>query len=487
MKEIRIGNTINITWNLTVKGAVLSELDLMLQRNEPLRQVRNIPFTFEGNALKFGHEGAEQRQCGVYSYTLWANYGKADQAVVDARNAYVLVPRSGGELDTDTEVVMNALIIGVEGPKGDPLTYGDLTPEQIAELQKPARDAVQDIDNKLAKKQDTLKSGENIKTINGETILGKGNIRTVGKSVPQGGEIFNNYDNNNASGLNSHVEGSGNTASGTSAHAEGVNNTANGIGAHVEGYNNQANEEAAHAEGKGNTVAGKYGHAEGMTTACSGSAAHTEGISTETKNDAEHAEGKYNRSNTGTSAAEKTIHSVGIGDLPFRRKNAFEIMQSGAAYFINIGGYDGTNPGNSAPLSDVLKRFIDNTVNNLINYYNKTEVNNLLGQMTSVNFEIVTSLPGTGQPNIIYLIRNTSSAESDNLYDEYIWNVSDTKYEKIGSTQADFTNYYQKTEADERFALKADVDKLIDDIDAILDNINGDTEIIIDKINGEII
>ena len=86
---------------------------------------------------------------------------------------------------------------GEKGDKGDPFTYADFTPEQIAELQKPATDAaetantaaqdantaaeaaneaVQGIDEKIATKQDTLVSGENIKTINGMTVLGAGNI-----------------------------------------------------------------------------------------------------------------------------------------------------------------------------------------------------------------------------------------------------------------------------------------------------------------------
>lgn len=113
MKEIRIGNTINITWNLTVHGAVIEELDLMLQRNEPLRKVKNIPFTLDGNALKFEHDGVAQKECGVYSYSLWANYGKPDQAVIDTCPAYKLIPRDCGELDTDNQIVMNALIIGI--------------------------------------------------------------------------------------------------------------------------------------------------------------------------------------------------------------------------------------------------------------------------------------------------------------------------------------------------------------------------------------
>ena len=86
---------------------------------------------------------------------------------------------------------------GEKGDKGDPFTYADFTPEQIAELQQPAteaaktaneaateateaagkaNEAAQGIDAKIATKQDTLVSGVNVKTINGMTVLGGGNM-----------------------------------------------------------------------------------------------------------------------------------------------------------------------------------------------------------------------------------------------------------------------------------------------------------------------
>ena len=44
--------------------------------------------------------------------------------------------------------------------------------------------------SELEKKQDKLVSGENIKTINGETLLGKGNITISGSNVPLSAEGF---------------------------------------------------------------------------------------------------------------------------------------------------------------------------------------------------------------------------------------------------------------------------------------------------------
>lgn len=58
---------------------------------------------------------------------------------------------------------------------------------------------------------------------------------TVGKKVPNGGEIFNDYEYNRANGEYSHAEGSGTFANGDYAHAEGDETIANGQGSHTGG------------------------------------------------------------------------------------------------------------------------------------------------------------------------------------------------------------------------------------------------------------
>lgn len=94
--------------------------------------------------------------------------------------------------------------------------------------------------------------------------------------------------------------------------------------------------------------------------------------------------------------------------------------------------------------------FIDNTVNNLTNYYLKTEtytqaeVNNLIGQIKTIQISVVESLPDTGQSNIIYLV-DKASPQTSNVYDEYIWIEDENKFEKIGDTEIDLTDYLTKT------------------------------------------
>lgn len=65
-----------------------------------------------------------------------------------------------------------------------------------------------------------------------------------------------------------------------------------------------------------------------------------------------------------------------------------------------------------------------------------------------VSFEIVQTLPQTGQQtNVIYLVP-ASSSTTQNIYDEYIWVVVDSTtnpatygWEKIGTTAVDLTDY----------------------------------------------
>lgn len=268
---------------------------------------------------------------------------------------------------------------------------------------------------KLSAKQDLLVSGENIKSINNESLLGEGNISiptesdivwekgtgdnsiqqkgtgasaAVPSAVAEGGDNLEGGEPSegeeklyskaegyashaegaaHAIGRYSHAEGGGNsivtgkntvpTAEGAYSHAEGTHTYAKGTAAHVEGNQTEAEGYAGHAEGQETYAKGFVSHSEGWKTQANGAQshaegylskttaanAHAEGLDTRAFNEAEHAEGAYNKSNTGNSIAQKTRHSVGIGTST-TRKNAFEIMQNGDAYFYGVGTYNGTNP-----------------------------------------------------------------------------------------------------------------------------------------------
>ena len=71
-----------------------------------------------------------------------------------------------------------------------------------------------------------------------------------------------------------------------------------------------------------------------------------------------------------------------------------------------------------------------------------TAITNAIAGITQIHFEIVSSLPATGDEGTIYLVSN--SGTGTNVYDEYIY-VNDN-WEKIGTTDIDLSPYMLKTD-----------------------------------------
>lgn len=94
--------------------------------------------------------------------------------------------------------------------------------------------------------------------------------------------------------------------------------------------------------------------------------------------------------------------------------------------------------------------FITNAVDNLINYYlksetySKSEVNDLISAITTLDLRVVETLPTQDiSTTTIYLVPKSSAGTND-AYDEYIY-VSNN-WEFIGSTQVDLTDYVKNTD-----------------------------------------
>nr|DAS17925.1 MAG TPA: hypothetical protein [Caudoviricetes sp.] len=107
------------------------------------------------------------------------------------------------------------------------------------------------------------------------------------------------------------------------------------------------------------------------------------------------------------------------------------------------------NPTKLSELSNDVN-FITNSVNNLTNYYTKTntytktEVNDLINGITSMNVAVVQTLPTSGiSATTIYLVPKSTS-QTNNAYDEYLY--VNNKWEKIGDTTIDLSNYALKSE-----------------------------------------
>lgn len=208
-----------------------------------------------------------------------------------------------------------------------------------------------------------------------------------------GGEVFNDYANNTAPGVNSHAEGAKTEAVGVNSHAEGFQTHANKDNSHAEGRITVADGVASHAEGSETQATGDYSHAEGYMSLAEGIASHAEGQYTTASGDYSHAEGTSTRASyinahaegqdttagaanahaegQGTVTAEVGGHvagkynavvanglfNFGIGSSHEKRKSAMIIDgTNGKAYFIDAGGYDGgTNITNAKSIQDILK------------------------------------------------------------------------------------------------------------------------------------
>ena len=111
-------------------------------------------------------------------------------------------------------------------------------------------------------------------------------------------------------------------------------------------------------------------------------------------------------------------------------------------------------------LKSELTNFITASVDNLVNYYKKSEtytqseIDAKIGAITTINFEVVAELPVSGEANKIYLVPNAEQSEQ-NVKDEYIW--IENKWELIGSTKIDLSNYYNKGEVDNKLSAKVDL------------------------------
>lgn len=208
-----------------------------------------------------------------------------------------------------------------------------------------------------------------------------------------GGEVFNDYANNTAPGVNSHAEGAKTKAVGNNSHAEGLQTHANKDNSHAEGRITVADGEASHAEGDETEASGKWSHAEGYKCYSEGIASHAEGQYTTASGDYSHAEGTSTRAlyinahaegqdtvagaanahaeGLGTMTAEVGGHvagkynaevanglfNFGIGSSNEKRKSAMIIDgTNGKVYFVDAGGYDGgTSIANAKSIQDILK------------------------------------------------------------------------------------------------------------------------------------
>ena len=100
-----------------------------------------------------------------------------------------------------------------------------------------------------------------------------------------------------------------------------------------------------------------------------------------------------------------------------------------------------------------LINLTDTGIISVTNVYNKQEVEDLIAAIDTVKMLLVPELPTVWRVNVIYL---TPTADPD-VYEQWIWEVDTSVtpptegWKQVWTMEIDLTNYYTKTETDEKF------------------------------------
>lgn len=96
IQQIRIGKDISIEWFILSNGVPVSleDKDLRLEMTTPLMKKVFLPVTVTKNIVRSRYPGVEQKHIGIYSLTLWQDWGRFGQTCVDSCKAFKLVSRT---------------------------------------------------------------------------------------------------------------------------------------------------------------------------------------------------------------------------------------------------------------------------------------------------------------------------------------------------------------------------------------------------------
>lgn len=150
------------------------------------------------------------------------------------------------------------------------------------------------------------------------------------------------------------------------------------------------------------------------------------------------------------------------------------------------GGFDPTMYYTKSQVDALIQDFITRSVNDLVNYYTKSEtytqaeVNTLIGSIESIHFEFAASTSDVQDPqsNVIYLIGPSGTGADQ--YEEYVY--VNNQWKKIGDTSIDLSGYATLTDlqnaintamatlqqyALENFYQKSEIDAMIAQVETL--------------------
>lgn len=178
MQSFRIGKTLKIRWAILSGGAPepLAGRDLTLEISSGNRVRTTLPFVADGNVAVFYYQGRDQRFTGTYTVTMWENYAKEGQTVVDRCDAFALVGHSCEEVRTTAsdlvegklEIEPSELEIGVPGMSAYELYIrhnpdSELTEEEYAEAPVQAAGAALAAVEQIEETEAAVKQAEKLR------------------------------------------------------------------------------------------------------------------------------------------------------------------------------------------------------------------------------------------------------------------------------------------------------------------------------------
>lgn len=420
----------------------------------------------------------------------------------------------GGERKNAVEVMENGdqYIIGIGGYDGKDIVSASTLQEVMASTDialNGLNTRLETVSGSVETKQETLQSGVNIKTINGNSVLGSGNIEIQG-----GGGVEQDYvDQHDAETLQSAKDyASGYTYSSDDiddklsdkANSGDVETLVEEAVVMAQGYIDSKLEEkqdvlesyikSARVDGNTLLLTPNTGADISFTPTGGGGYVDKEYVDAQdgaTLNSAntytdEAVSGKADSSDVyAKSETDFKVTQSLTEAKEYASGYTYSKSQSDAKYALIGASYtkseeddlldDKADKADVGAAIESAKTFTTQSVSGKANSadvyaksetYTKSETDSAItSAVTSaiqgkLHFEVATSLPESGDGSTIYLIPK-ATGETQNQYDEYAW-VNDS-WELIGVASVDLSQY----------ALKTDVDEMVGTVDSKVDTVSG--------------
>ena len=87
----------------------------------------------------------------------------------------------------------------------------------------------------------------------------------------------------------------------------------------------------------------------------------------------------------------------------------------------------------------------DNSTKAASTAYVKAAISDALSGKIDLAFSFVESLPVTGVVGTFYFVPTTNAEADVDEFEEFVWNQSESRFERVGAAKVDLTNYFNTT------------------------------------------